>query len=63
VKQKIKQFSGIVLLSGIVFSFYSIYSFFADDYSMIDEEYAREAMRIVQDSSPPANDEDCTANK
>lgn len=38
------------LLAGTAFAFYNVYSFFADDYTMTDEQYAYEAMKIVNDS-------------
>ena len=54
MKRTTKQISSIGFLIGIMFFLYSVYSFFADDYTMTDEQYACEAMKIVNDSRQPS---------
>lgn len=50
MKRKTKQ----IVIVGIMFSVYSIYSnFFAVIYPMTDEQYAREAQKIVNDNLAP----------
>jgi hypothetical protein len=59
---KMKQIIVAGLLTGTAFAFYNVYSFFADDYVMTDEQYAYEAMKIVSDCYEQTESVKCRKN-